>query len=104
MRVISEHLRQSARDQSCTLRLSGICNRRRETVVLAHLPVPGFKGCGMKVPDLFACFACSSCHDALDRHMVEIDGRDLLRALAETQMHWIESGLLKVKGNKRARA
>lgn len=94
-RVVSKKLRDSARDQTCTLRLQG-CGYDDGTVVLAHLPC-GQKGIGMKGPDVIACFACDSCHSIIDgRKRGEYETADLLRALAETQVHWIERGLLKV--------
>ncbi|WP_219061058.1 nuclease domain-containing protein [Pseudomonas sp. UMAB-08] len=94
-RVVSKKLRDSARDQTCTLRLQG-CGYDDGTVVLAHLPC-GQKGMGMKGPDVIACFACDSCHSIIDgRKRGEYETADLLRALAETQVHWIERGLLKV--------
>lgn len=94
-RVASKKLRDSARDQTCTLRLQG-CGYDDGTVVLAHLPC-GQKGMGMKGPDVIACFACDSCHSIIDgRKRGEYETADLLRALAETQVHWIERGLLKV--------
>ena len=97
MRVESKKLRDSARDQSCTLRLSG-CGHDDGTVVLAHIPC-GQKGMGMKGPDVIACFACNNCHSIIDgRKRGEFEVADLLRALAETQMHWIGKGLLKVQG------
>ena len=99
MKLISKKLRNSARNQDCTLRLA-CCNFDPETTVLAHLPV-NQGGMGMKSPDIFAVFACSSCHDALDgRKPYQIDKDDLLRALAETQMKWFEMGLIKVEGVK----
>ena len=94
-RVVSKKLRDSARDQTCTLRLQGY-GYDDGTVVLAHLPC-GQKGMGMKGPDVIACFACDSCHSIIDgRKRGEYETADLLRALAETQVHWIERGLLKV--------
>lgn len=98
MKVESKKLRASARGQDCTLRLPGVCNGNPETTVLAHLPC-GKKGMGMKSPDNMACFACSACHDAIDgrRRDVEVEGADLLRALAETQEHWIGQGLMIIK-------
>ncbi|WP_405120724.1 nuclease domain-containing protein [Pseudomonas leptonychotis] len=97
MRVISKKLRNSARGQSCTLRLPG-CGFDDGTVVLAHLPC-GQKGIGMKGPDHVACFACDNCHSVIDgRAWGEYTGADLLRALAETQLIWIRDGLLVVKG------
>ena len=51
----------------------------------------------MKGPDVIACFACDNCHSIIDgRKRGEYEAADLLRALAETQVHWIERGLLKV--------
>ncbi|TFF09688.1 DUF1364 family protein [Pseudomonas sp. BCA14] len=97
MRVESKKLRESARGQACTLRLAG-CGYDDDTIVLAHIPC-GQKGIGMKGPDVIACFACDSCHSIIDgRKRGEFEVADLLRALAETQLHWIGKGLLKVQG------
>jgi hypothetical protein len=97
-RVISKKLRDSARGQDCTVRIPGACNFNPETTVLAHIPC-GHKGVGIKGPDMIAVFACSGCHDAIDgRSRVEVDASDLLRALAETQIRWIELGLMTIKG------
>lgn len=98
MNTKSTKLRKSAKGQDCTLRMPGTCNFNPETTVLAHLPC-GQKGMGIKSPDNMAVFACSSCHDKLDARsgVTEIDWRDVLRALAETQAHWIDSGLITIK-------
>lgn len=97
MKVVSKKLRDSARGQYCTLRLPG-CNGNPETTVLAHVPC-GMRGMGIKSPDNMAVFACSYCHDVIDgRRRGEYDAYDLLRALAETQAHWIQSGLIKIAG------
>lgn len=97
MKVVSKKLRDSARGQSCTLRIAPCASD--ETVLLCHLPVKGFGGMGMKVPDNLAVFGCDHCHAVLDgRAKGEYNTADLLRALAETQMYWIESGLIKVAG------
>lgn len=97
-RVISKKLRDSARDQDCTLRIPGVCNGNPETTILAHLPC-GQKGIGMKSPDNMAVFACCACHDRLDFRIRggDIDWRDILRALAETQTIWIDKGLMVIK-------
>lgn len=96
-RIVSKKLRDSARGQSCTLRLPG-CGHDDGTVVLAHIPC-GHKGVGMKGPDVIACFACDHCHSVLDgRRKGELTEGDLLRALAETQLIWFRDGLLTVKG------
>lgn len=98
-RIVSKKLRDSARGQDCTLRIIGVCNFNPETTVLAHLPC-GHKGMGMKSPDNMAVFACSDCHDRLDFRVKggDIDARDLLRALAETQAAWLRMGLMTIKG------
>lgn len=98
MRVVSKKIRNAARGQSCTLRLSE-CNFNSETTVLAHLP-NGFKGMGMKGLDTVAVFSCSSCHDHLDSrrgNASPIDWRDITRALAETHAILIDAGIVEVK-------
>lgn len=98
MRVVSKKIRNAARDQCCTLRLSE-CNFNPETTVLAHLP-SGTKGMGMKGFDTIAVFACSSCHDAIDsrtHNAGPIDWRDITRALAETHAILIGAGIVEVK-------
>lgn len=100
MRVISQKLRDSANGQECTIRLPGICNFDPKTTVLAHLPC-GMRGTGMKGPDQIAIHACSACHAVIDGpDRWTVPAADYLRALAETQIRWIESGLLKVAGMK----
>lgn len=98
MRVVSKKIRNAARDQNCTLRLSE-CNFNPETTVLAHLP-NGFKGMSIKGFDTVAVFACSSCHDAIDsrtHNAGPIDWRDITRALAETHAFLISSRIIEVK-------
>lgn len=100
--VRSKKLRDSARDQPCTLRLPG-CDGGGETSVLAHMPGCG-RGMGTKTSDVNAVFSCANCHDIIDhRHMVAIpDAREidqaLIRAHAETLQYWVDSGLLSIKG------
>lgn len=63
-RIESKKIRESARGADCTIRFPGICNFNPETTVLAH-----FNGAGMalKDDDDEGAYACSSCHDELDR-------------------------------------
>ena len=90
-------IRQSAKGESCSLRIPTVCNFNPETTVLAHLNTK-FKGIGLKSPDLFAVYACSNCHDAIDgRANHDIDTQWILDALFETQMKLIEKGLICLK-------
>ena len=100
MRVVSQKLRDSARGQCCTLRIPGVCNFNSETTVLAHLPC-GHKGAGMKSPDMMAVFCCYACHAYIDgENRWRVSAYDYLRALAETQMVWVSTGLMTIKGMK----
>lgn len=60
-------LRKAARGRECMVRLPGICNHNPETTVLAHVRLAGVSGMGMKADDLLGAWACSNCHDAIDR-------------------------------------
>jgi hypothetical protein len=99
MSLVSKSLRNSARGQSCTLRID-CCNNNPETTVLAHLNIKGMRGMGQKGDDNMAVFACSDCHDRLDsRTNGGVDLADQLRALSETQRIWRDKGFLMVKGD-----
>lgn len=95
-RAVIPSLRDSARGQSCTLRLA-CCNHDPETTVLAHIRHFGWAGTGQKPPDFLAVYACSACHDAFDGRA---DGPwgwdDVLRALGETLMRHHAAGRLAV--------
>ena len=96
----SKKIRQSARDEDCSLRISPNC-QDGETVVLCH--IGRNRGMGIKCADYFAIYACSNCHDILDGrvdgHLMdyELDG-EKLRALEETQGKLVNKGLITVKG------
>lgn len=60
-------LTKLARGRDCQVRLPGICNRDPETTVLAHYRLAGTCGMGIKPHDLLGAWACSSCHDEIDR-------------------------------------
>ena len=52
--------------QDCTLRLD-VCNYDPETTVFCHIKSPD-NGMGLKQSkDFWGVFACSNCHDVLDR-------------------------------------
>ena len=73
------NLRKEARGRACTVRLEGICNHNPETTVLAHIRLPGVSGMGLKADDLLGAWACSSCHDAVDRRSNTDLDRDYVR-------------------------
>lgn len=92
--TVSTALRESARGETCTLRL-GCCNSNPATVVLAHLRFFGWAGISQKPDDMLAVFACSACHDAIDRRSVyPWEFEDLLRGLGETLMRQKAKGLV----------
>lgn len=78
------NLRKLARGKPCMVRLIGICNGDPATTVLAHYRLSGISGLGLKSPDLLASWACSACHDAIDRrsHM-ELERDEVRLAHAE---------------------
>ena len=91
-------IRKSAKGQDCTLQIYPYCNGNPETVVLCHLPSQD-KGMGIKSPDWWAAYGCSTCHDIIDGrlqtdlgHMVIADC--MYRGLFRTQKILIEKGLL----------
>lgn len=92
-------IRKAARGQPCTIRAPGVCNHDPETTVLAHAPCID-KGMGIKGPDWWGAFACSSCHDFLDgRAISPIDDSTAkptlwLQGIYETQRYLRGVGLL----------
>lgn len=102
-KVRSEALRQSARNQPCSLRLSG-CLPGEDTVVLAHIRTPG-TGMGTKPCDTQAVYACHLCHDTIDGRRKS--GNDpltiawaIIRGMGETHARMVEAGIITVKGDK----
>lgn len=90
---MSHPLRKLAKGKQCMVRLVGICNWNPETTVLAHIRRAHVAGAGQKPPDLCAVWACSACHDEIDRRtrnnrLREIEG-DLLDALVR-QLAWYD--------------
>lgn len=90
-------IRQSARGEACTLRLP-CCSGDPSTTILAHLRLFGAAGMGQKPADYAAVYACSRCHDALDKRDMMTAGQcgfeDVLRALMETHRRLAGKGLL----------
>lgn len=94
------NLRKYAAGKPCTVRIPSICNGDVTTTVLAHFRMSGISGMGMKSPDLLAAFACSDCHDAIDRRRFLNLDREYVRllhleAVMRTQSFLIDQGLVK---------
>lgn len=63
----SSPIRQSARNEECTIRLPMVCNFDTATTVLCHSnELADGKGMGLKAPDHMAAYGCSACHDVID--------------------------------------
>lgn len=75
------NLRKEAKGRGCMVRIPGVCNHNSETVVLAHVRLTGVSGMGMKSPDILGAWACSACHDAIDRRAHTDLDRDHVRLL-----------------------
>ncbi len=73
------NLRKLARGRECQVRLPGICNGDPLTTVLAHYRLIGLSGMGLKNDDRCASWACSCCHDAIDRRAHMDLERDYVR-------------------------
>ena len=96
---VSKKIRNSARGEDCSLRISPMCNDG-ETVVLCHIGKN--RGIGIKCSDYFAIYACNHCHDILDGRTTESEPdynieEEKLRALEETQGKLFNKGLLVIK-------
>lgn len=93
-------IRKSARGQDCQVQLYGICNGNPETVVFAHYRKGGLGGIGMKPKDLFGAYACSACHDELDRRTRKMESdfvdHEFLQAVIRTQSILLANGLVKI--------
>ena len=93
------NLRKEAKGRGCMVRIPGVCTHNSETVVLAHVRLTGVSGMGMKSPDILGAWACSSCHDAIDRRAHTDLERDYVRlmhleGMARTLAQLEKEGLL----------
>lgn len=64
---------ESAKGEQCQVRLPGICNHNPGTTVFAHYRLAGTCGTGIKPNDIQGAYACSSCHDEIDRRTRLLD-------------------------------
>lgn len=92
-------LTKLAKDRECQVRLP-CCNHNAETTVLAHYRLAGTCGIGMKPNDLQGAWACSACHDEIDRRTRNFDNEFVRLAHAEGVMRTIDilvkDGYLKI--------
>ncbi|MDP8858645.1 DUF1364 domain-containing protein [Serratia marcescens] len=79
-------LTDEARGRDCQIRIPGICNRNPETTVTAHYRLAGTCGTAIKPDDTQAAWACSACHDEVDRRTRFIDANDARLMHAEGVM------------------
>jgi Protein of unknown function (DUF1364). len=70
------NLRRLARGRDCQVRIPGVCNFDPATTVLAHYRLAGTCGMGLKPHDLLGSWACSSCHDEIDRRTRLMDAEN----------------------------
>lgn len=95
------NLRKLAAGRPCLVRIPGVCNGDSATTVLAHYRSSGISGIGLKSPDALAAWACSDCHDAIDRrrHTGLFTREEVrlmhLEGVMRTQAALIEMGKLK---------
>jgi hypothetical protein len=73
------NLRKIAKGKPCMVRLPDVCNHNDETTVLAHIRMAGISGMGIKADDLLGAWACSACHDTIDRRSNTDLDRDYVR-------------------------
>lgn len=95
------NLRKLAKGMCCMVRVPGVCNGDPATTVLAHYRLGGISGMGIKSPDLLGAWACSACHDAVDRRSRTAWGVDYLKlchleGVMRTQAHLLELGWVQV--------
>lgn len=85
---------ESAKGESCSLRVSSSCTDEFGYVVLCHLN-SNYRGTGIKSPDILSLYACSFCHKLLDES--KVDYYEQQRGHFETLMKLLDKGLVCIK-------
>lgn len=67
------NFKKEACGRDCQIRIPGVCNFNSETTVLAHYRLAGTCGTGIKPDDIQGAWACSACHDEIDRRTRHIN-------------------------------
>ena len=96
--IKSKKIRESAKGKDCQVRIPGVCNFRPETTVLAH--VARGSGVAQKCDDIHSAYACSDCHDVIDRRVRMGSANELLvyayEGMVRTQKLLLEQELIQV--------
>ncbi len=102
---------ESARGQSCQVRIIGVCNANPETVVFAHIKLKGAHGIACKPQDLFGTYACSACHDVIDGRVPRPKSMSFdelrvyaLEGMARTHGELLARGLINVTGERNGKS
>ena len=92
---------ESARGESCTVRIPFVCNHNPDTVVFAHINGVRF-GHGVGIKTRLGAYACDACHSVLDGRVRRPHGMspgDLKLAhyegVMETMTRLFEKGVIK---------
>ena len=102
-RTETSKIRQSARNEDCTLRLPGVCKVELGNVVWAHSnrSADG-KGGGLKADDEAGAYACYWCHCVYDRQhkrpvgmTLEFVETEFTRAMRESRAILVRKGLVR---------
>ena len=99
--MTTKKIMASARGESCTIRLPGVCCHNPETVVFAHLNKVRF-GSGRGIKSKVGAYACHTCHNETDsRTQIIEDRKDVyiahLEGVIETLLKLIDKGLVILK-------
>lgn len=97
---IQQSIRDSARDEECTVRIVGACVGGTDTTVWSHFPsLASDRGMGLKPVDLCGAYACRGCHDVVDGRAPLPAGASRLSVLLDWFMGHMRSLVrLKQKG------
>jgi hypothetical protein len=88
-------LRDAARDRECTVRIPDCCNFNPQTTVGAHFRLAGISGMGIKPPDILIAWACSACHERVDRDKSPETQLAFAHGVMRTQVILHREGILK---------
>jgi hypothetical protein len=99
---VRQAIRDSAKGEECTVRITGVCNSDAATTVWSHYPLnDGGKGMGTKSLDLVGCYCCSACHDVADRRVKPPAGvtydavlLDWFKGMARSLVRLAQKGLI----------